>query len=86
MRNKNGVYNWTQEAKKLYPGITAANRGWAKQYGTMMSRICSWQTLYSLEQVVLLVKDESRRTRSPGKYQAIADWWRMMEETLDTTC
>lgn len=86
MEGLKGVLEWTREAKKLYPDITAANRGWSKQYGTMMARICHWQSLYSIEQVVFLVKDESRRTRSPGKYQAIADWWRTMQETLDTTC
>lgn len=86
MGGPKGTTEWSREARMLYPDICAANRAWAKQYGTMMARICHWQTEYPLEKVVFLVKDESKRTRSPGKYQAIADWWTCMRETLDSTC
>lgn len=80
------VLEWKYEAQRLYPDVCAANRQWSSRYATMMARIKTWERLYPLDKVTFLVKEEFRRTRSPGKYQAIADWWLQMQETLDTTC
>lgn len=67
------IYDLEGLARERYPD-KARDYYWIEKYAKMQSRIKGWQKKYSAEDVLLLVDEESRTTRSPGKIQAIQDW------------
>lgn len=66
-------------AKTKYPNKSS---WWYDMYAWMVHKIKGWNMVYTPEEVDFLVKETQRTTRSPGKRQAIMEYWelRAMEE------
>lgn len=61
-------------ARKRYPD-KARDSYWIEKYAQMQSKIAGWERRQSAAGLVLLIREELRTTRSPGKRQAIQDFW-----------
>ena len=76
-----------QHVQKLQPRILEMypdkSEWWYDRYEDMIVLIREWRKIYTSDEVSFLLAEELRRSNSPGKRQAIWDFYKFLENSSE---